>query len=212
MLIRWHGHSCFTIESAGKTLLTDPFDASVGYDIPKIEPDIVTESHQHFDHNAHNLLKGNFNLISETGHFFVEGFKINGFLTYHDEFKGKKRGTNIIYEIITPDDFRIVHLGDLGEPLSRELEQKLMRPDILMIPVGGVYTIGSKDAYNLANELNPSIVIPMHFKTKKLKFELKGPENFTSKFENVENMKVLNLNSRKEVENLHLKVIVLDYE
>ncbi len=83
-----------------------------------------------------------------------------------------------------------------------------MHPDILMIPVGGIYTIGPKEAHNLANELKPSIVIPMHFKTKNLKFELKELENFTSKFENVEKMKELNLNSRKEVENLHLKVIV----
>ncbi len=178
MLIRWHGHACFTIESAGKTLLTDPFDSSVGYAIPDIEPDIVTESHQHFDHNAHHLLKGNFNLIKETGHFFVEGYRINGFLTYHDEFKGKKRGTNIIYEIITPDGFRIVHLGDLGESLSRELEQKLMHPDILMIPVGGIYTIGPKEAHNLANELKPSIVIPMAFQNKKPKIRAKGTGEF----------------------------------
>lgn len=79
MLIRWHGHACFTIESAGKTLLTDPFDSSVGYAIPDIEPDIVTESHQHFDHNAHHLLKGNFNLIKETGTFSLKDTELTDF-------------------------------------------------------------------------------------------------------------------------------------
>ncbi|AKI97192.1 MBL fold metallo-hydrolase [Kosmotoga pacifica] len=211
MRIKWHGHSCFSIESGGKILLTDPFDKSVGYKIPDVNPDLITESHQHFDHNAHHLLKGNFEVIDKLGEYSRDGFVIKGYLTYHDSSRGAERGTNIVFEFTTPDGIRILHLGDLGVILERDLINKVKNPDILMIPVGGVYTIGPSEAFDLSKELAPKIVIPMHFKTEALKFKLISPEDFLSHFDSYEEKEELLITSREELSKLNMKVIKLKY-
>ncbi|OAA31092.1 hypothetical protein AT15_08945 [Kosmotoga arenicorallina S304] len=211
MKIRWYGHSCFSIESTGKILLTDPFDRSVGYEIPAVEPDLVTESHQHFDHNAHNLLKGSFEVIKDPGEYARFGFAIRGYLTYHDSSRGAERGTNIIFDITVPEGIRVVHLGDLGTVPEKDLLEKLKEPDVLLIPVGGVYTIDSIKAKELCDELSPKVVIPMHFKTKSLKFNLAPVDEFLKYFNNYEEREELLVKTREEFSKIKVRVIKLKY-
>jgi len=212
MRIKWHGHSCFSIESGGKILLTDPFDKSVGYKIPNIEPDLVTESHQHFDHNAHHLLKGNFEVIKDPGEYARLGFSIRGYLTYHDTSRGAERGTNIIFDITTSEGIRVVHLGDLGAMPENDLFEKLQEIDVLLIPVGGVYTIEPAEAKALSDKLSPRVIIPMHFKTEALKFNLAPVEKFLGYFDNYyEEREELLVYRKEELSKLKVKVIKLKY-
>lgn len=180
MKIRWFGHACFLFtNSEGKKILTDPFDTSVGYEIPNVEPNIITVSHSHFDHNAIHLLKGTPIVVEGEGQTQINNIKITGFKTYHDEESGKKRGVNTIY-LIETDNLKILHLGDLGHVLSKDLKEKIGDVDILCIPVGGVYTIDAKKAVEVVNLLQPKIVIPMHYKTPHLKFDLAKVDEFLS--------------------------------
>ncbi|MCX7845128.1 MAG: MBL fold metallo-hydrolase [Dictyoglomaceae bacterium] len=180
MKIRWYGHACFLFTSKdGIKILTDPFDKSVGYPIPDIEPNIVTTSHEHFDHNSVNLLKGKFITLKGVLEKEELGIKIRSISSYHDESLGSKRGENQIF-IFNIDEITIAHLGDLGHVLLREDIKKLGEIDILCIPVGGVYTIDANQALEIVEKIKPKIVIPMHYKTPNLKFDLAPVESFLS--------------------------------
>ncbi|MCS7202223.1 MAG: MBL fold metallo-hydrolase [Dictyoglomus sp.] len=180
MKIRWYGHACFLLTNKeGIKVLTDPFDISVGYPIPDVEPNIVTTSHEHFDHNAVNLLKGKFITLKEIVDREELGIKIKSISSYHDESLGSKRGENRIF-VFTIDGIKIAHLGDLGHILTKEDVEKLGEIDVLCVPVGGVYTIDAKQAIEIIEKVNPKIVIPMHYKTANLKFDLAPLENFLS--------------------------------
>jgi len=207
MVLRWHGHSCFSLESGEKTLLIDPFDEGVGYGMPPVEPDIILESHQHHDHNAHDRFEQGFALINEPVSKTVQGFKIEGHSVFHDDVQGRKRGKNIIFEVTTPDGFRIVHCGDLGHRLDLELQDLLRGPDVLLVPVGGFFTIDAKQARELTRDLAPSYVIPMHFKTEALAFELGKVEDFLSgdPFEQLDELKL------EEKANVGTRIVVLNY-
>jgi len=207
MVLRWHGHSCFSIECDEKTLLIDPFDEGVGYGMPQVRPDIILESHQHHDHNAHDRFEQGFVLINETVSKTVQGFKIEGHSVFHDDVQGRKRGKNIIFEVTTPDGFRVVHCGDLGHKLDSELLDLLRSPDVLLVPVGGIYTIDAKQARELTRDLAPSYVVPMHFKTEALAFELGRVDDFLSgdPFEQLEELKL------EEKANVGTRIVVLNY-
>jgi L-ascorbate metabolism protein UlaG (beta-lactamase superfamily) len=180
MKIRWYGHACFLFTSKdGIKVLTDPFDNSVGYPIPDVEPNIVTTSHEHFDHNAVNLLKGKFTTLKGKVEKEELGIKIKSISSYHDESLGSKRGENYIF-VFTIDEITIAHLGDLGHILTKEDVEKLGKIDILCIPVGGIYTVDAKQAVEIVEKVNPKIVIPMHYKTSHLKFDLAPVDNFLS--------------------------------
>ena len=212
MKIRWFGHACFSLESMGKTILIDPFDESVGYQIPDITPDVVLESHQHFDHAAHNLVKGDFELVGDPSSREIAGFAIKGYRSFHDEQHGSKRGDNILFEVTTPEGIRVLHCGDLGHMLSEDTIEKLKEPHVFMVPVGGVYTIDGKIAADLCKLVYPNIVIPMHYKTPPLKFGLSSANEFLESFEDIEEKKDLSISSPADVEEFRCKVIVLDYK
>ncbi|WP_165973987.1 MBL fold metallo-hydrolase [Marinitoga lauensis] len=178
MKIRWFGHSCFGIEYLNVKILTDPFNETVGYPLPDYQPDIITESHQHFDHNAHHLIKGNYILINTPGNHLSKGIKITGFKTYHDRVKGHERGENIIFKFRFSDGLTIAHFGDLGHILDKKMIEELKDINIIMIPVGGYYTIDANEAKKIIDIINPEIVIPMHFKTKYVNFPISPVENF----------------------------------
>ncbi|HEX9058910.1 MAG TPA: MBL fold metallo-hydrolase [Clostridia bacterium] len=165
MDIRWNGHSCFSITSSeGTKIVTDPYDNSTGYTMPEIEANILTSSHNHFDHNNIGAVKGDFNLFRTVGEFNSLGINIKGTLTYHDTNKGADRGQNIVYTY-NVNGINVCHLGDLGHTLDRETIKSIGKVDVLLIPVGGVYTIDAKNAAVVVKQLNPKIVIPMHYKT-----------------------------------------------
>lgn len=178
MKIKWLGHSCFKMASSrGIRILTDPFDDNVGYEIPSVETDIVTLSHGHYDHNFVDCVRGNFEVVNKVGNFYVKDIPIMGVHTYHDDVKGEKRGDNIVY-VYEIDGIRVCHLGDLGHMLSEAQINMIGKVDVLLIPVGGVYTIDWEGALEVIKTLKPSIAIPMHYKTPALNFNLDMPDKF----------------------------------
>ncbi|MGJ8455777.1 MBL fold metallo-hydrolase [Pseudothermotoga sp. U03pept] len=184
MKITWFGHACFLIESSQLRILTDPFDSSVGYKVPNVMVDLITESHQHFDHNAHHLIKGKFEVIKEAGFHEFRGAKITGIKTFHDSESGVKRGQNIVF-VFEIEGFRLVHLGDLGHVLSQPQVDQLKPVDVLFLPVGGSFTIDPNEAKKVLDQLQPHVAIPMHFKTRYIKFDIAPVEEFTKLCENV---------------------------
>ncbi len=158
MRITWIGHSCFRIEKDGYSIITDPYeDGSVpGYTGILEIADMVLCSHEHADHNYRDGVK----LVERTGIPFM----VSTIDTYHDEVHGTKRGTNQIF-IIDDGENRIAHFGDLGCELTPAQMEQLQGLDAAMIPVGGYFTIDAKQAAELVHELNPRIVLPMHYKS-----------------------------------------------
>lgn len=164
MDITYLGHSAFKLRGKNATVVTDPYDEKmVGLKFPRhTTADIVTVSHEHHDHNAIAAIEGSPFVVRGPGEYEVKGVAIVGTRTYHDTEKGAKRGTNTIYRIEI-DNVAVVHLGDLGHPLSSEEIESLDGVDILLIPVGGFYTVDAATAANLVHEIEPTIVVPMHY-------------------------------------------------
>ena len=178
MNIKWLGHSCFKLTSEkGTVVVTDPFDESVGYPMPNVKADIVTSSHSHFDHNYFKAIKGNFEIVDSLGEQNIKGIKIKGVSTYHDEEGGAKRGKNIVF-VFDIDGIRIAHLGDLGHVLTDMQIKEIGKVDIILIPVGGFFTINAKKAVEVMNQLSPKITIPMHYKTEFINFPIDTVDNF----------------------------------
>ena len=178
MKIKWLGHSCFLLTSESDVkVLTDPFNNQVGYKLPSVEADIVTTSHGHFDHNYIQAVKGKFKHISQPGVFKQNGVGITGIPSFHDEVQGAKRGKNIIF-IFDMDGLRVCHCGDLGHIPTPEQAAAIGRIDVLLIPVGGTYTVNAAEAYKTVKLLEPKVAIPMHFKTPVLSFPIDGVEKF----------------------------------
>lgn len=178
MEIIYLGHASFKIKGKSLTIVTDPFDESTGRFARGTAANIVTISHNHGDHNAAKLVEGNPFVVNGPGEFEIGGVSIIGAATWHDEQDGKERGVNTAY-VIEIDEMRIAHLGDLGHSLSQEQLDDLGSVDIAMIPVGGKYTIDAKKAVELVKQLDPWIVIPMHYKQEGIAVEgLAGVEEF----------------------------------
>lgn len=174
MIITWLGQSAFKLQdkvnSDGITVVTDPYGKETGLKMPSFEADIVTISHDHADHNNVEALRGDPFVIDCAGEYDTKGILIEGIDSYHDEEEGKLRGGNIIYRI-EMDDISLVHLGDLGHVLTNDQLEKLAGIDILMIPVGGKYTLDAKRAVEVISQIEPRIVIPMHYKVDGLAYE-----------------------------------------
>ena len=186
MRLTWLGHSSFIIESvSGLKIVTDPFDDSIGYDTYKDNANIVTISHHHFDHDNIKDIQGNPTIIDKTGTYTIGDIIIRGLPSFHDNVNGKKRGENIIF-VYNIDGYTICHLGDLGHELSSEDIDLIGPVDILLIPVGGNFTINGKTASVVAKSINSHIVIPMHYKTPALSFPLQGAEPFIMGMKNCE--------------------------
>ncbi|WP_251861609.1 MBL fold metallo-hydrolase [Clostridium sp. Marseille-Q2269] len=178
MKIKWLGHSCFILESSSKTtILTDPYEPSIGIHSLNYNSDICTISHNHFDHNFKDDLNKNCIIIDTPIQYKHKDLKIKGFKSYHDKLKGLKRGNNIIFKFKI-DGYDICHLGDLGHLLSKDFISNLGNIDVLFVPIGGNYTLNGKEAATLCKNLNSHIVIPMHFGLNNIKIKLDGLENF----------------------------------
>jgi len=169
------------IESTGKTIVTDPF-SNIGYEMPKTYADVVTLSHRHKDHSAHKSVGGNPLIIEKEGCYEIDGVKITGIKAYHDNEQGKERGSVIIYKF-RMDGLEICHLGDIGQTLDLELLEQILPVNILLIPVGGRYTIDAEQAKEYVDKIMPEIVIPMHYKTKSSTIDVDKVTEFTSLFE-----------------------------
>lgn len=187
MDITYLGHSCFKIKVKSGVVVTDPYGKSVGLTMPSVSADIVTISHRgHGDHDEVGAVTGTARrevpfVIDSPGEYEVEGVSVFGYGTYHDDKNGAERGENAIY-VIQAEDLRVLHLGDLGHDLDTALLDTLDGVDVLLIPVGGVYTMGPKEAAELAKKIEPSYVIPMHYKTDKHDKSTFGEMEDMSKF------------------------------
>lgn len=165
MKLKWYGHSCFALTYAdGTTIVIDPFDDSVGYPLCDARADAALCSHGHFDHNYVKSLQGDPQVITDSAPRTVGGVKIHGLACFHDEAQGAKRGPNIAF-ILEGDGLRVAHLGDLGHLPTPEMYEALHGVDILLIPIGGTYTITAPEAAALIREARPHTAIAMHFKT-----------------------------------------------
>jgi len=181
MKIKWLGHSCFEIRSAFN-ILTDPFDKSVTYPFNPGEIQIITESHQHHDHNAHNRVPGDPAIVKTPGEHAFDQVMIKGYQAYHDKDQGEKRGGNIIFQIIT-EGITLTHLGDLGHVLDPQQAKDLANTDVLMIPVGGTYTIDAHEAISVIQQIKPKVVIPMHYKNDYCDYPIGPLSDFTNIFD-----------------------------
>ena len=172
MNITWYGHSCFKLQSKDIVLITDPFDKKIGLRPPYGAANIVTVSHDHYDHNNFKIIKGDPFIVDSTGEYEIKKITIRGIDSYHDNKEGKERGFNVIY-VIETEDIKICHLGDFGQEgfLNSQLE-KIGQIDILFIPIGGVFTIDWKLASTIISQIEPRIVIPMHYKVSGVRGEL----------------------------------------
>lgn len=164
MNIKYLGHSSFCIRSKDAKIVTDPYDPSVGIKFPKIDADIVTLSHDHADHNYYQGVTGEPLIVDWPGEFEKKGVRISGFATYHDKKKGEERGHNTLFKI-EADGISILHLGDLGHTLDESTLEAIGDIDILLVPVGGFYTIDAKEAVEVIKQIEPSLIIPMHYRT-----------------------------------------------
>ncbi len=180
MTITWLGHSCFRIEAKEGSILIDPFSKELGLRPPKVKEDILLVTHRHFDHagGATDVGPDTF-VIDGPGEYERRGIQVRGIQSFHDTVQGLERGLNTMY-VIVAEDMTVCHLGDLGEQklTDRQLEE-IGDVDILMVPVGGKYTIGPKEAVAVVSQIQPKVVIPMHFKEQGITIEgLEGVEKF----------------------------------
>jgi L-ascorbate metabolism protein UlaG (beta-lactamase superfamily) len=182
MEIVWHGHSFFEIKPKENKeqirIAIDPFSEEVGLKVPKVEADILLISHDHYDHNNKNAILGNYFLIENPGEYEIKGVFIKAIKSFHDKSDGKERGENLIF-LIDSEDLRVCHLGDLGQKeLNEKQVEEIGSVDVLMIPIGGVYTISQKEAIKILEQLEPKIIIPMHYSLPRLKIKLDSVDKF----------------------------------
>lgn len=180
MIITWLGHSSFKIQTQNSTILTDPYSPSIGLRMPKVSADLVLISHEHDDHNNLDALSGTPFIVNSPGEYEVRGVFVHAVPAFHDDKDGSERGLITIFRI-EADDMRLGFLGDLGQKkLNDEQFENMNGLDILFIPVGGNYSIDGKTAAELITELEPRIVIPMHYKVPGLssKIAIAGVEPF----------------------------------
>jgi L-ascorbate metabolism protein UlaG (beta-lactamase superfamily) len=192
--LTWYGQACFLLKSpGGTTILLDPYSDKIGYKVPSLDAQVVLITHEHFDHNNSAMAKapekvihgldadGNWVPVSET----FGDVKVRSVGVYHDDKEGKDRGKDTVF-ILETGGKTIVHLGDLGHLLSDEQVKAIGRVDVLLIPIGGVYTIDADAAQKVVAQLNPKIVVPMHYKTDPLSIPLAKPDKFLSLMTGVE--------------------------
>ena len=201
MEIQYLGHSSFLIKTNKIKIVCDPFkskDERLGLKYPTgISAEIVTVSHNHYDHNCVDSIKGNPYIINEPGEFEIKGVNIFGIKTFHDQNSGLDRGNNTVY-VFESEELSICHLGDLGHVLSTEQVNELNDVDILLIPVGGKYTIDAKMAAEVVSKVDPKIIIPMHYSFGKIKLELDTVDTFIKEMgiDNIETTEKLVIKGR----------------
>lgn len=214
MNITWLGQSCFKIQTKPQkdaneiTIITDPY-GNIGFKMPRVTADIVTISHNHPDHNNLDSVQVNPFVIDQAGEYEIKNIFIYGIVSSHSKNQNNENFKNIIYKI-QAESLVLTHLGDVGQTLENGLLEKLEGTDILLIPVGGNYTIDAKSAAEIVNQIEPRIVIPMHYKIPGLNIKLEPVDNFLkemgiNKAENVDKLKI----TKKDLPAEKTKIIVM---
>ncbi|MEA1926344.1 MAG: MBL fold metallo-hydrolase [Patescibacteria group bacterium] len=216
MNISWYGHSCFKIQTKPKRgendviIITDPFGRSIGLRPPRGQADIVTISHiQHDDHNDFSTIKNDPFIIDAAGEYSVKGVSVQGIESFHDAVRGAERGRNTIF-VIESENIRVCHLGDLGHTLTEKLLEQIGQIDIMMIPVGGTFTIEPKEAKEVIGQLEPKIVIPMHYKVKGIKIDFADENAFCEELGSCPKEKTSKLSvKRKDLDGIESEIIIM---
>ena len=213
MKVSWLGHACFLIEGGGVRVLTDPYDESLDYCTPDPVVDVVTVSHEHFDHNAVGRVSGDPTVLRGVGEHDALGVKFIGIASFHDDKGGAERGENTIFSFDI-DGLHVAHLGDLGVPLTKKQAEDLSSVELLLIPVGGTYTIGPAEAASVVASLPAvRVVVPMHFKTDRLGegFPIAPVDDFAKEMEHVKRIGSSEFTVSKDDLPPRKEVWILDY-
>lgn len=178
MKIEWIGHACFRMTAeSGTTVVTDPYDESVGIRMMKIPCDMATVSHEHHDHNNVDMLEGKPIVVRRAHPGQVGGVITQAIASYHDDRNGALRGSSIV-RVFYIDDLKVVHMGDQGCMPGEAALDMITDADVMMIPVGGFYTIDAQGAKDIIDYAHPKCVIPMHYKTAHCTYPIAGVEPF----------------------------------
>ena len=210
MTITWYGQSCFRIDAREGVIAIDPFAKELGLTPPRFQTDIALVTHGHFDHANVGALAGTPTLITGPGEYEARGVAVRGIPSFHDRQEGRERGLNTIYRI-NAEEMTLVHLGDFGEGALRdETLDAIGDVDILFVPVGGTYTIDSGDAAKVVHQIEPRIIIPMHYELPGLSVKLEPVDGFLRSFgvREPERMSKLVIKKRDLPENTN-RVVVL---
>ena len=211
MEITWLGHSCFKLKGKQATVITDPFSPATGYTLGKVTADIVTVSHPHPGHSYVQGVADEPRVLKSPGEYESGGVLTVGVHTFHDNEKGAQRGKNTVF-VIDVDDVMICHLGDLGHVLTAEQVAEINGVDVLLIPVGNVSTIDAVQAAQIVRQLEPKIVIPMHYKTEAEKKDLETADRFLKEMGVKEVIAQPKLLVNKSSMPLTMQVVMLSYK
>ncbi len=219
MNIQYYGHSCFkiTTKPAGRgkediVIFMDPFSKSIGLRPPQGQADLVLVSHDHSDHNNISAIKGSPRIIDIPGEYSIKDVNIIGISSFHDNKKGQERGLNTIY-LLESEDIHICHLGDLGDDLNEKQLEEINGVDILMIPIGGKYTIDGKKAVEIIKKIEPKIIIPIHFKLKETSLDIEDEKTFCNEIGNCPTEKVSKINlKKKDLADKNMEIILMSVE
>lgn len=213
MKIKYLGHSCFLLtESTGTAVVCDPYGEGVGFKMPPVSADAVTVSHHHYDHDNVSAVKGNPVVLDSEQGYELTGVQINAVSSFHDEHGGADRGQNVIFKF-RMDGLDVCHLGDLGEECSPELIEAILPVNVLLIPVGGTYTIDAQMAREYVDRLMPDVVIPMHYRTKGCLLDIDKEDEFVSLMEE-ENVDIEEVGeelelSREDLDGERTRVVIM---
>lgn len=209
MIISWFGQSCFRLEGKDASLLIDPFPKEIGLRPPRIKDQIVLVTHDHYDHNNLEGAEKETMVIRNPGEYEIKGVYVQGIASFHDKIQGAERGPNTIY-LIKMDEMTICHLGDLGQEKLDDRQVDLIGAvDVLLIPVGGKYTINYKEAAGVIGQIEPKVIIPMHYKVAGLNMDIEPADKFLKEIgltpETVDKFKITKKNLPQE----EMKLVVL---
>lgn len=214
MNIRYLGHSCFRLEdSAGTSIVTDPY-GDVGFSMPKgVRANAVTVSHSHYDHCNVKAVEGNPIVFSQAGNYAVGGISITAWKTFHDDAMGRKRGENLVFKFRI-DGMEVCHLGDIGESCTPSLVARLLPIDVLLIPVGGTFTIDAPQAKAYVDALQPAVILPMHYQVEGLTLGIEGVDAFLRQFQNEETIERVGASeiwlTKEAIQSQRKKLIILE--
>ncbi len=216
MKIKWYGHAAFLITSdQGTKFIIDPYESGafggqLSYGKIKDQADFVLITHDHADHNHTKDLPGTPQVVKGSGSKTVKGISIKGIATYHDPSKGSERGSNTVFTFKV-DEMQVCHLGDLGHVLSDKELAEIGMVDVLLIPVGGYFTIDPKEATRVAEQIKPRVTIPMHYKTEKCGFPIAPVEDFLKGKTNTRRLKANETIFNKGTLSQQAEIVVLEH-
>ncbi|MDP2744453.1 MAG: MBL fold metallo-hydrolase [Dehalococcoidia bacterium] len=211
MRIKWLGHAAFVITSDnGTRIITDPYTPQGGLSYGRINEmaHIVTVSHTHFDHNNVSAVSGKPEVVRGAVSKEIRGIKIKGIPAFHDAAGGRQRGENTVFTMVV-DGVSVCHLGDLGHPLTQEQINEIGKVDVLLIPVGGFYTVEPPVADQICSDLSPRVIIPMHFKTSKTDLPIAGVEEFLRGKSNVKRLAASEVEFKRDGLPVTTQIVVL---